>query len=680
MKFSRKRIAKSPLRFKIAIIGVMVFVLTIAVLSISTIRQAKNSLEEQMSENGFDTVEDIEDQIHHMEKIEDLVLSIFDQKIFAISSSLSISDMNQMTNDKLIKLMEATKTSEINIVDSNRTIIYSTHEDNLNWQYPETHHMMEVFSGRKTKYSEDIRKSDVGGAALKYGGVSLGNGYFVQVGISAAEFVAFQEELNLQTMLETAAQDEEIIYAIAIGKDLVEFAGTNGRIGDTFDDEGTRQAAVNEKPYSGEYYSETYKKDVLDVLTPLYDADGNHIGAVNVGIDLAPLKNAESKLLTSILIVSIVGSIVSGIILYILIKKSLKPVEESGEYMKLLANGIFNEPIDQVMINSTDEIGDIFQAIEKMRLSLCSLVQQIQDSSSTISSSSDMLATIAGESRSASREVSQAIEQIAMSASDQAKDAETIAMKTADLGDKLNESGGLISSAFEVSKETDSLSSEGMRNMNKLGEVNIETNDKATEVLGSIKEVDEYAENAQSITQIIESIAEQTNLLALNASIEAARAGEAGKGFAVVADEIRKLAEDTSKATNDIRNLINTIQEKTQNTVSNMDDVKAIIEIQNEAVKDSTEIFKKTADSISSLIDNLDKIKENSDEIDRAKDDIIESVNSISATTEETSASSEEVSASSEEQLAAVEEIANSAEKFKELTDKLIEETNKFKI
>lgn len=121
------------------------------------------------------------------------------------------------------------------------------------------------------------------------------------------------------------------------------------------------------------------------------------------------------------------------------------------------------------------------------------------------------------------------------------------------------------------------------------------------ESASKIKLLAAHANEISKAAELISEITDQTNLLALNAAIEAARAGEAGRGFAVVADEIRKLAEKTGEATNEITNIINIIQHSTADTVKLVQDgvpqAKSGYELSNEVLKTLDEILNQASNS-----------------------------------------------------------------------------------
>ncbi|KTF19009.1 methyl-accepting chemotaxis protein [Pseudoalteromonas sp. 10-33] len=121
--------------------------------------------------------------------------------------------------------------------------------------------------------------------------------------------------------------------------------------------------------------------------------------------------------------------------------------------------------------------------------------------------------------------------------------------------------------AYSTSTQTDKKAEQGAEVVKDTVAVMTELAINMEQAASEISALDQQSQQIASIVQSISSIAEQTNLLALNAAIEAARAGEQGRGFAVVADEVRLLASRTSKATEEIVEVVQRNQSQTQNTV-----------------------------------------------------------------------------------------------------------------
>ncbi|SHO51599.1 methyl-accepting chemotaxis protein [Anaerocolumna xylanovorans] len=190
-------------------------------------------------------------------------------------------------------------------------------------------------------------------------------------------------------------------------------------------------------------------------------------------------------------------------------------------------------------------------------------------------------------------------------------------------------------------------------------------------VVNSMEKLQDKMKEVQDIAGIIFSISSQTNLLALNASIESARAGEAGKGFAVVAEEIRHLAEQTRNSTENIKRIIDELNQNAAEATGNVKESIVSAENQGSLITTASQSFEKINEDVSTLSGHIEEIDKMLSELAEANNQIVDNISQLSATTEEITAGSEEVSAISEKNL-------QNAESTKEYLKEVLHTTERF--
>jgi len=384
-----------------------------------------------------------------------------------------------------------------------------------------------------------------------------------------------------------------------------------------------------------------------------------------------------SSLIWIMVFITIV-SVVAAVIISIVMGQSItKPIKAIVSVVEKIKDGDLTQ---QVEVKSNDETLLLADGINAMTLSVKGLIAEANHVSSDMVDAASNLAAMSEETNATVDQVAVTVQEISKGTRETAEDAENGAGIAGDIKDQfivLMDNSNAMKENAELAKEMNKV---GSTALDSLREKSSETNEANGKVRTAVFNLDK---NTSAITEIIEtitSIAEQTNLLALNASIEAARAGEAGRGFAVVADEIRKLAESSSEAAEEIRTIITGIQHESQDTVNIMNEVNKMNEQQNEALENVDDAFKRIFSAVEEISGKIETVTHELDELDGSKNNLIQAVTNISAISEETAAATEQVEQSMDEQTRAVEQVASSAERLNELSAELNSKISVFKL
>ncbi|MCC7556103.1 MAG: PAS domain-containing protein [Methanoculleus marisnigri] len=322
-----------------------------------------------------------------------------------------------------------------------------------------------------------------------------------------------------------------------------------------------------------------------------------------------------------------------------------------------------DDPLHQV---KTDYNASL-TAIRALLADVAKAAQQVDMTTKEVSKSTD--------------EIIRATEQVAVSTQQSSEDARRQLDKIEEIGTDVNDLSASIeeiaSTSQSVMEQASKASKEG-NDAASLGEVATNKMQLVEEIskqtVGEISTLNNQMREINNIVKLIADIANQTNLLALNAAIEAARAGEHGRGFAVVAGEIRNLAGESKRASQDIEDLIRTIQASTEKTTDSM-------QASHQEIQAGIESVNKVIVGLNRIVNSVEVVTRGISEITKATEDQAGSTNNVMQKmdesthmtkesldrTEDMAALAEEVSASTEEVGSASHELASMAEQLKKV-------------
>lgn len=446
----------------------------------------------------------------------------------------------------------------------------------------------------------------------------------------------------------------------------------------------------------------------LGVVKPLWEAYRSDVHAVAEGSDEEMRRAAEAKVAKEVapfvaevnklvaaydaasqtkietskniqIGVILLAIFVVGGALWLILAQILRPLAALTESFRDIAGGE-GDLTQQLHAERDDEIGRIVLHFNTFIGKLRTIMRGAQESAAEVAQLSGALSQASGESSQAVEQVAGSVTDVAGQANAQNGDMQKLADNVSQIAAHMAQMLASAERSAVLSADSEEKAADGRDGAARVAAQTDVLRDIVMTMDRNVQTLTQYAEDINQIIDLIKGISGQTNLLALNAAIEAARAGESGRGFAVVAEEVRKLAESSSLAADDVTAKMTGIRQQVHETRSANQELVSELE--------------KITEAVGAVRTSLNAIAESSEETRRAAAEIVQLNQTASAGAQSVAGTSghvaeaakqiaglsEESAAAMEEQSATMEQVVATAERLSGLSTKLDGLVGKFKV
>lgn len=346
------------------------------------------------------------------------------------------------------------------------------------------------------------------------------------------------------------------------------------------------------------------------------------------------------------------------------IRTSIKAVEK-------IAAGNLNVQVNNKLLKSKDEIGDLSRVTITLRDAMQRTILEINQNVQKLLEASSLLGTAADNTNGTMNKVRSAVNRIVENSAEQAENSKSTSEHMRLMGENITETSAEVEALNSNAEFMHQSSEKAAETLSNLQHINSEVERIIGEVQEQTNRTNDSVQQIHKATAFITSIAEETDLLSLNASIEAARAGENGKGFAVVAEQIKKLSEQSNQSSSEIEETAMMLSEDSQKAVEIMQKMQEIIVSQSESMQDTQKVVEEVVAQIANSMQSIQQIKETTEHLANVRNEVLQAVETLSNIAQDSVSGTKKTYEDTEEVVDTFKQVYMSAEQLREIADQL---------
>ena len=378
------------------------------------------------------------------------------------------------------------------------------------------------------------------------------------------------------------------------------------------------------------------------------------------------------------LIILATSIIISFLVILFAIKKLTKPLASLRESMRKVSEGDLTQKVPHS--STMPEIISLTKSFNQMMDYMKSLIVEVQSTTTQLTSTSTMLSESSNIVRDNTNQLFRVINIVNEGAEQTASSSDHSMNQFQVIKNNINQVANQINVLDESAEHMNEQAQTGKAHLDDMTDSMHELRNEFMNMNSIIVEMKDQSHEIEGVVKLIQNISEQTKLLALNATIEAARAGEAGKGFAVVAAEVKKLADQTSSATEEIKVPITRMTMISEQISEEANQMSAKMNSHIDVTSNSNDAFQFLLEKIMDTIQKLQDMKLELKELMQLVPEMEQQAENFTSISQETLASTEEIAALSENQLLLVKQNQVISNNLHVISDDLQELSSKFRI